>query len=44
MEGWELEECTGHCGRCPECERVIETKGDMDYEAYCYEQLDKSNE
>lgn len=44
MEGWEPEECTGHCGLCSECEKIAETKGDRQYESYRYEQLDKSDE
>lgn len=44
MEGWEPEECTGYCGRCSECEQINEMKGDQEYEAYCYEQLEKSHE
>lgn len=40
MEGWEPEECTGHCGRCAECEQFNDMKGDQDYERYCYEQLE----
>lgn len=44
MEGWDTEECTGHCGRCSECEQFNDMKGDQEYESYCYEQQDKSDE
>lgn len=44
MEGWEPEECNGYCGRCSECELINEMKGDQEYEAYRYEQLDKFDE
>jgi hypothetical protein len=35
MDGWhgDENECQGNCGRCDECEYVIETKGDSDYDA-----------
>lgn len=41
MEGWEPDECNGECGLCDECTKILEMKGDQEYEAYRYEQLEK---
>lgn len=32
MDGWEEDECNGHCGLCDECLYVMEQKGESDYE------------